>query len=219
MQITLEVCNTLAVTAFRDEWQEKKADWMDLVAGPAKLVIDTLAEEQPAHPTRKCCLFSDMAQGQSHIGGATLGQKWLHLSPFYIEIKPNKDQDLQLQQDFWIMWIRKDTPASDVISKISEHHGLVRGRTGQGIRLEDVQFKKAHALFYPNRPLPEKIISNYKWILLGVVSKNPMKQAQPAPRPRGRPPGSKNTRAAPVEEQKNAQSQRMKSTPPSSPRG
>ena len=68
------------------------------------------------------------------------------------------------------MWIPKDTPASDVISKIPEHHGLVRGRTGQGIRLEDAQFKKAYGLFYPNRPLPEKIIANYKWILLGAPS-------------------------------------------------
>ena len=185
MQITLEVCNTLAVTAFRDEWQEKKADWMDLVAGPAKLVIDTLSIEADGiyevwgrswrknnHPIQPgdAASFRIWLKVKATSAVRPLDKSGFTFPPFYVETKLDKDQDMQLQRDFRIMWIPKDTPASDVISKIPEHHGLVRGRTGQGIRLEDAQFKKAYGLFYPNRPLPEKIIANYKWILLGAPS-------------------------------------------------
>ena len=43
LQIPLEDTKTLAITAFRDEWQEKQAIWNELVKGPAKLVIETFA--------------------------------------------------------------------------------------------------------------------------------------------------------------------------------
>ena len=185
MQITLEVCNTLAVTAFRDEWQEKKADWKDLVAGPAKLVIDTLSIEADGiyevwgrswrknnHPIQPddAASFRIWLKVKATSAVRPLDKSGFTFPPFYVETKLDKDQDMQMQRDFRIMWIPKDTPASDVVSKIPEHRGLVRGRTGQGIRLEDAQFKKAYGLFYPNRPLPEKIIANYKWILLGAPS-------------------------------------------------
>ena len=61
-----------------------------------------LAEEQPPYPTRRRSLFSDMAQGQSHKSGFTF-------PPFYVETKLDKDQDMQMQRDFRIMYPQRHT--------------------------------------------------------------------------------------------------------------
>ena len=90
--------------------------------------------------------------------------------PFYIETKPNQDQHLQLQQDFRIMWIPRDTAASDVISKIPDIMVWLEAGRAKGSNLRTRSSKKHMPFFYPNQPLPEKIIANYKWILLGAPS-------------------------------------------------
>ena len=138
LQIPLEDTKTLAITAFRDEWQEK-AIWNELVKGPAKLVIETFALDTAGiyevwgrswrknnKPTQPDLAFSFRLwiKVKSALAKEPLAKSGLTFPPFYVEDKQSNDKSpMQNKFDFRILWIPRDMPPSDAISKIQQHHG------------------------------------------------------------------------------------------------
>ena len=120
-------------------------------------------------PRNQIWLFrSDFGLRSNPLAKEPLAKSGLTFPPFYVEDKQSNDKSpMQNKFDFRILWIPRDMPPSDAISKIQQHHGLIRGRTGRGIRLQNDEFKKAFPLFYPGRTTPEEITANFHWLLLG----------------------------------------------------
>ena len=183
LQLPLEDTKTLAITAFRDEWQEKQAAWSDLVRGPAKVVIETFALDTTGiyevwgrswrknnKPTQPDLAFSFRLwiKVKSVLTKEPLAKSGLTFPPFYVEDKQSNDKSPIQNKFYRILWIPRDMPPSDAISKIQQHHGLIRGRTGRGIRLQNDEFEKAFPIFYPGRTTPEEITANFHWLLLGA---------------------------------------------------
>ena len=182
LKIPVEQSITISATAYRDEWDDTQADWENLVRGPAKHVIETLqlginvyevwgrswrSHNKPAHPD-KAESFRIWIKVNEKIAKDLFRKSGFTFPPYYVEIK-NEESQLA-RWAFRILWIPKDMETADAISKTPGHQGLIRGRTGRGIRLQDADFQKAFAEMYPGRTIPLQIEAKFFWLLLGAPS-------------------------------------------------
>ena len=182
MQITLEVCNTLAVTAFRDEWQEKKAVWSQ---ARRNWLLTHCPLKQMGY-TR----FGDVPGGRTTTPSTQVMQP---LFGFGSRSKPHRRCDpwTKAASPFPLFTSRQNRTKTRICScsrifgscgspKTHQRQMSFRKSRNTMVWSEEGRAKgydwkmrnsrKHMPFFYPNRPLPEKIIANYKWILLGAPS-------------------------------------------------
>ena len=183
--IKLPTTTTINITTFRDEWNHESPSWSDFAAQPAKLVLELLQidtesiyeiwgrtwrfDSRPAKPERanSFCIWVKTNEENSI---ELFRKSGTSIPPFYVngKFQQSAHNIPKVLREIRIFWAGRDIKPATLVAAHHGHYGLVKGRSGVGIRLQEDAFREVWKKECPDKPFPERFDLAIHFRLLGV---------------------------------------------------